>query len=214
MSRKNTGRYYVVIQSFFIVVAVAFLFVVGMLLVNEFSSENDFIHHKINNIIKHVDSGFENDELLKVFHDLSNECDDHSTINVDSIPENELNELYQFLTQNYAHIKLDAKRQSESDLVVCAISAAENIGVPADMLTEFIGYTLTTASQSNQHFEPDAFLVYAAENFVNTHNEYGVEGYDFSMIYNSLDVIFEFMVYLLLVTFLFLLMRIERNTRK
>lgn len=214
MSRKNIDRCYVFIKAFFIAVAIVFFFITGRLLVGEFFSEHEFIHHKLSNIIKHVDNGFENDELLKVFHDLSKECDGQSTMNVDSIPENELNELYQFLTQNYAHIKLDVQSQSRRGLVGCAILAAENLGVPADMLTEFINYTLTAASHSNRHFEPDAFLVYSAENFIINNSVGEVEEYDSSLIYTSLDVVFEFMIYFLLVTFLFLLMRIERNTRR
>lgn len=214
MSKKNIDRCYIVIQFFFMTVAIVLFFIIGWLFINEFSSENGIVHHELSNIIKHVDNGFENDELLKVFYDINKECDGQSAKNVDSVPENELNELYHFLTQNYAHTKLDAQSQFGRYLVMCAISAAEELGVPADMLTEFINYTLTAATHSPRHFDPDAFLVYAAESFVTNHNDYEVEDYNSSLIYNSLGVIFEFVVYFLLIMFLFLLIRIERNTRE
>lgn len=214
MSGKNIDRCYTIALVFFVTVAVAFIFVVAQLWLNEHSWDNEYIPYKLNNVIKNTDSSFENDEFLKVFHEISKGCDDQLYVNVDMIPENELNELYSFLTQNHAHVNFDAQSQKGKKLVSCAISAAENLGVPAHMLPEFIGYIITAASHSNRDFEPDAFLVYAAENFAVNHNEWESGEDDSSSLYNFLDIIFEFTVYFLLITFLFLLMRIERNTRK
>lgn len=213
MSRK-IDRFYTVIQTLFFAIVVLFFFVAGWSLFYEISWGNDSIPHNSNNEKQSIDNRFDNDEFINVFHENSKGCDDPFTKTIDTIPANELNELYMFLTQHHNKIDFDEQNQTGRRLVTCAILAAENLGVPAHMLPEFINYTLTAASHSHSYLEPDAFIVYAAEHFLVDHPVPGEEYNDESLLYNSLDVIFEFTIYFLLVVFLFLLIRIERNTRR
>ncbi|ELW1649205.1 hypothetical protein NTH58_004319, partial [Enterobacter oligotrophicus] len=166
MAKKKIDQLYIVIQVFLLIVTLVLFFVIGKVLLKEFSPEHELIHHKVSKVMKITDSEFENDELLHVFHDASKDCEEQYFYSGEAIPERDLNELYHFLTKGFTGLNFDSQSDAGRRLVTCAILAAEHIGVSEDLLADFIHYTVESAHHSDRHLEPDAFLVYAAENFV------------------------------------------------